>query len=335
MKQRWLCHVLIVPMMMLAGSLAGLSHAEPRKSVLVIESYHAGFQWDADYTRAIEDLLAESSDLIFVQLDTKRRPESEHAASAEQAWNRYLTLQPDLVILGDDNALKYLGQRLATTDTPVVYLGINNNPRNYFLNRPANISGVLERPLMKRSIVYMSTIMDQTLNKVLVLFDDGTTSNTIYNEVFSGGSGRSIGPVEVDVRLIGDYSAWQQAILTAPALGYDAIMVGLYQTIKSASGEHVPEQEVISWSSANTSRPLFGFWTFAVGPDKTIGGYVLDGYEQGRLAATMAKSALAGAPLPRLPQTSSEGRFVFSRSQLSKWQIELPQDIATQSTFVP
>ncbi|MEH6651793.1 MAG: hypothetical protein V7707_17370 [Motiliproteus sp.] len=334
MKPRWLSHLLVC-FMVLVGGLSDLSRAESRKSVLVIESYHTAYQWDADYTRAINDQLSGSTDLTFVQLDTKRRPPSEYVASAEKAWQHYLELQPDLVILGDDNALKYLGPRLADTDTPVVYLGINNNPRNYFQNRPSNISGVLERPLIKRSIVYMSSIMEQRFHKVLVLLDDGTTSKTVYAEVFGGESHRSIGLVDVDVRLIGDYREWQQAILTAPTLGYDAIMIGLYHTITDADGKHVSEQQVITWSSAQAQRPLFGFWSFVVGSDMAIGGYVLDGYEQGKLAAMMAKRVLAGEPLPLLPITSSEGQFVFSRSQLSKWQIDLPQDVANQSTFVP
>lgn len=334
MKQQRLYSVLVF-LIVWVGSLAQVSYAESRKSVLVIESYHSAYLWDADYTRALNDQLSELADLTFVQMDTKRTPPSEYAASAENAWQQYLQLQPDLVILGDDNALKYLGQRLTRTDTPVVYLGINNNPRHYFKNRPDNVSGVLERPLIKRSIVYMSSIMAKQLNNVLVLLDDGTTASTIFEEEFGGISQRAIGPVNVDVRLIGDYDEWQQAILTAPERGYDAIMVGLYHTITDTAGQHVPANEVITWSSSETQRPLFGFWSFVVGSDMAIGGYVLDGYEQGKLAAMMAKSALAGEPLPLLPVTSSEGQFVFSRTQLAKWQIELPQHIVEQSTFVP
>lgn len=315
--------------------LSGIGLAAEKKSVLVIESYHASYQWDADYTRAIRDVLGTTAELSFFQLNTKRLPLPMHARKVEQAWNQYVEIEPDLVILGDDNALKYLGPRFAKTDTPVIYLGINNNPRNYFSNRPNNITGVLERPLLKRSVIYVAEIMGRSLDKVLILFDNGTTSKTIFEEEFQGDSHRTIGPVDVHIKLIDEIDDWHDAILTAPEQGYDAVIMGLYHTIVTADGEHVPEQEVISWTSAQTRIPLFGYWQFSVGADMTIGGYVLDAYAQGKQAALMALKALKGERLVLMPQSSDEGQFVFSRSQLNKWNIDLPKKVVEQSTFLP
>lgn len=320
---------------LLLCSVSEMSLAEGRKSILVIKSYHPTYQWEVDYTRAIRDVLAETADLEFIQLDTKHRPLSEYDQRADLAWKAYLEIQPDLVILGDDNALKYLGQRFADTNTPVIYLGINSNPRNYFAKLPKNITGVLERPLLRRSIVHMREIMGDRLGKVLILFDDGTTSKALLREEFQGGRLRSVGPVNVHIRLIGDLKEWREAIITAPERGYDAIVVGLYHTIKTSNGEHVPEQEIISWSSANTTVPLFGFWKFAVGQDMTIGGLVLDSYAQGKIAATIARSVMDGEPTPAIPRSSGDGHFVFSRAQLAKWRIDLPENIVEKATFLP
>ncbi len=320
--------------MLLLYGWSVMSLAEGKKSVLVIESYHASYQWDADYTRALRDGLGATVDLKFVQLDTKRRPLSEYGQRVELAWQTYLHTQPDLVILGDDNALKYLGQRFAATDTPVIYLGINNNPRNYFTTLPNHITGVLERPLLRRSIVHLREIMGASLENVLILFDDGTTSRTVLQQEFQAGRLRSVGPVKVDIRLIGDLEEWREAIAGAPDQGYDAIIVGLYHTI-TTDGQHVPEQEIITWTSAHSALPLFAFWKFAVGPDMTIGGLVLDSYAQGKAAATLARNILAGNTAHTMPQTSGDGQFVFSRSQLARWRIELPQDIAEKSSFLP
>ena len=316
-------------------TVSGVSIAEDRKSVLVIESYHASYQWDVDYTRAIRDLLSQTIDLTFFQLDTKRRPLSDHGLRTEQAWDLYLKMNPDLVIIGDDNALNYLGRRFANTDTPVVYLGINNNPRNYLLSRPKNITGILERPLLRRSLIYLLEVMEGSLGKVLILFDDGTTSKTVFTEVFHGNNQLSVGPIDAHIKLISSVDEWRDTITTAPSLVYDAIVVGLYHTITTANGEHVPEKEIINWSSSNTAVPLFGYWKFSVGQDMTVGGFVLDGYSQGELAATMALNVLNGESISLMPQSSGEGQFVFSRSQLTKWGINLPEGIAEKSTFLP
>lgn len=312
-------------------------HTHQRKTVLVVQSYHATYKWDADYTRAINDIIGNSAELNFFQMNTKRLPKTEHSNRAEAAWNKYLQLSPDLVILGDDNALKLLGPRFAKTNTPVIYLGINNNPRNYFTAFPHNISGVVERPLMKRSILLLDQILGKTLKKVLILLDSGTTSQTILKETFKGEKTTKIGTVEVQVELIEYIEEWHKIVLDASTQGFDAVIIGLYHTITTPEGKHIPEQEVIEWTSANIKSPLFAFWEFSVGKDMAIGGFVLDGYTHGKLAASMALKVLTTNSHHNLPrvETSNQGQFVFSLSQLSKWNITLPPFLLEKAVLVP
>ena len=307
--------------------------SKPR--VLIIQSYHDGYDWQANYRRALEDRLGDTAELEFFALDSKRTQEPQYRARADQAWQHFQQHAFALVILADDNALRLLGGRFAGLPTPVVYLGINNNPRNYLEGRPANITGILERPLLRRSILHIHQLLDQQPRRVLVLFDHGTTAQTLLEEEFQGRQQRRFGPVSVDIRLIDRYDRWQQTLLSAQTEGYDAVVVGLYHTLLDANGIHVPDQQVIRWSSAQSPVPLFGFWKFAVGPQMTIGGLVLDGYAQGAQAAELGARILAGAPPPLLPLSSGEGRFVFSRTQLQRWQLELPAAIVEQAEILP
>jgi len=304
-------------------------------TVLVIESYHPEYAWDQQYSRALREQLAGVAELEFFAMDTKRLPTSEFARRADAAWVRYQALQPALVILADDNALRLLGRRFAATAVPVVYLGINQNPRLYFDQPPANISGVLERPFMRRSIAYLNLVMQRRLAKVLVLFDDSPTAQTVLQETFGGTTTQMIGSTVTQIRLIGSEAQWQQAIDAAPAQGFDLIVVGLYHTLRDADGAHVPEQRVLAWSAAHSRLPLFCFWAFSVGPGMTAGGLVLDGYEQGSAAATMARDILQGGKVPRLPLSGSGGVLTFSRSQLQHWGIVLPDRIAEQAQLLP
>ena len=50
----------------------------------------------------------------------------------------------------------------------------------------------------------------------------------------------------------------------------------------------------LKWISEHTPVPNFGFWDLASPPRGNIGGYVLDGYHHGELAANMALKILAG-----------------------------------------
>lgn len=304
------------------------------KKILVIESYHAEYPWDISYKKGIENKLGQDHELIYYQMDTKRLPASLYEERARLAFEVYEQTQPDLVMLGDDNALKFLGPRLAEKSTPVVFLGINNNPRDYNIANNVNITGILERPLMKRSIIYMTELIKPKMDKLLILFDSGITSKVSVKEMFQNRSSVNVAGVQVDLKLIGELSEWKKTVLSTRLKGYDAIIVGLYQTIVDENGKHVKAIDIINWTSKNTTVPPFGFWDFTVGPNKTIGGLVLFGQTQGEAAATLVRKIFDGTPPGKIaPVIGKKGRFYFSKSQLKKWNLTLPDKITAQADF--
>ncbi|SLM30267.1 ABC-type sugar transport system, ATPase component [Desulfamplus magnetovallimortis] len=304
-----------------------------KESILVIESYHAEYPWDASYIEGLKDILKDGYDLQYFEMDTKRLPASEYDKRAQMAWEKYLELKPSLVILGDDNALKYLGKKFSVTTTPVVYLGINNNPRYYDMARFDNITGVLERPLMKRSIKYIDDFFE--VKKVLILFDSGETSKVVHTEVFSGKERQIFGGIIADIKLIDNFGTWQKSVLEAKNQDYDAIIVGLYHTLVDDAGNHVDANKVLGWTSDNTPVPPFAFWDFTVGKGKAIGGYVLFGKAQGKKAGELALKMLADKNHGRIPpQTADNGQLYFSRSQLEKWGLTITGDMVSKTTFI-
>lgn len=304
-------------------------------TILLIESYHAGFEWDASYRAALQARLEPAYKLVSFEMDTKRLPPERHPAMADQAWALYLKLKPALVIVGDDAALSMLVTRLAATTTPVVYLGINNNPRNYF--DPAkvrNITGVLERPLIKRNVAQLRKILPQA-RRVLFLFDTSMTSTVILNEIFQGRTQQQIEGLSVDIKLIGDWGQWQAEVLAARGNGYDALYLGPYEAVRDGAKPPRGGVSMLRWSAEHAQVPLFSMWDFFVGADLATGGLVLDGREQGIEAASIALRILGGAaPSSIYPVTAQRGRFVFSRTQLERHHITLPPEIAVQSQLV-
>ena len=303
--------------------------------ILVIESYHAEYAWDAAYKRGLQRVLGDRYTLRFFQMNTKRLLPAEYATQADLAWQCYLKTQPQLVILGDDNALKYLGPRFLETETPTIYLGINNNPRAYLGRRAREITGVLERPLIKRSVPVIFQLVNEPLKKLLVMFDSGTTSKVSLSHLFQNKSQTRLENVEVHLRFIGDWDEWRQTVLSAKEDGYGAIVIGLYHTINDKSGQHVNEDEVLAWTSQHTPVPPFGFWDFSVGVNKTIGGLVLFGESQGTAAAGIALQILEDGKQPReiYPVIGDRGRYLFSRSGLERFKLTLPDFIRSQSSF--
>lgn len=182
--------------------------------ILVISSYHAEYLWDQSYNASLQTHLNGKHHISHFYMDTKRRPHDEFDLMAEQALAFYRQLKPDLVVLGDDNAINYLATEIASLGTPVVFLGMNENPRHKGLVGHPKITGVLERPLLKRNISEMSQLMGG-IKKALVLFDSSNVALTAIEDEFKTQTDLRVGQTRVNSQLIGDYSLWQEAVLNA------------------------------------------------------------------------------------------------------------------------
>ncbi|WAG12158.1 hypothetical protein NRZ32_03205 [Aeromonas dhakensis] len=292
--------------------------------ILVISSYHPEYLWDQSYNASLVANLKGEHHISHFYMDTKRRPAEEFDQIAERALAYYHQVKPDLVVLGDDNAINYLATSIASLGTPVVFLGMNENPRHKGLVGHPKITGVLERPLLKRNISEMSQLMGG-IKKALVLFDSSNVALTAIEDEFKTQTELRVGQTRVNSQLIGDYDLWQEAVLNARQNGYQAIFIGLYHTLIDEQGRHVDERQVLEWTSANSPVPLFCFWEFTVGKGKAIGGLVLDGHDQGAKAAELVNAILEGAqPKTLAPRAALRGEYVFSKSELARWQLTLP-----------
>ncbi len=300
-----------------------LSQVASAEELLIIESYHADYPWDQSYKEGIHSVIGDRYPLVNFEMDTKRLPKSAYAERAEAAWAYYQAVQPKLVFLGDDNALRLLGPRFAKTTTPVVYLGINNNPRHYGIQDAKNITGVLERPRLSDAIFLIERLIASEDLNVLVLLDSGVTSQVVQSEVFDGKNEKQISHGHVSLKRIDSWETWQSEVLQAKQNGYQAIIPGLFHTLTDATGRHIDSEVVIRWTSQHTPVPPFAFWDFAVGDDKTIGGIVLHGKQQGITAGKIALQILQGTPPATIyPQTGEKGTFLFNRLQLKKWNLD-------------
>ena len=85
--------------------------------ILVISSYHPEYLWDQSYNASLAANLKGDHHISHFYMDTKRRPAEEFDQIAEQALAYYRQVKPDLVVLGDDNAINYLASDIASLGT--------------------------------------------------------------------------------------------------------------------------------------------------------------------------------------------------------------------------
>ncbi len=126
--------------------LAVPATAQTGKKVLFIDSYHRGYEWSDGVEDGAEKVLRSAGVQVqFVRMDTKRH--------GDEKWKRQAGLEaraaiertkPDVVIVSDDNAVKYVLQAFyKDAALPFVFCGVNWDARPYALPY-RNTTGMVE-----------------------------------------------------------------------------------------------------------------------------------------------------------------------------------------------
>lgn len=130
-----------------AGKYAG-------KKILYIDSYHEGYAWSDGITNGIKEILKETGvELKVHRMDTKNNPSEDFKKQAGiQAKTVIEKFKPDVVILSDDNAVKYvLVEFYKNVSLPFVYNGLNWDSSIYGLPYK-NTAGMVEIALTNQLI---------------------------------------------------------------------------------------------------------------------------------------------------------------------------------------
>lgn len=305
------------------------------QKILVVDSYHKEYLWTADCRKGFEEFIDSQCEIIYLEMDTKRIPPVKFETRAYEIWKKIVQINPDLILTMDDNALKYLGEKCSSNGFPVVFMGINNNPRNYFTNNliPQNVTGILERPLLKRSLLSISSLISVKNSRILLMMDNGITSEAIIHTLLHDELVFEMPGFTVDTWLTGSYSSWQSKLLSVTREEYDAIIIANYAGLKDSLGNQIPLNIISDWTGRNTSVPVFAFWKYSVGKGKAIGGLLTDGYIQGKEAALLCNRVLLNNERPPKPVIPEEGTYLYSRYELERWEINLPQYILEVAEF--
>lgn len=303
------------------------------KTIVVIQSYHSGYQWDADYVAAIQSVLSADHDIHVLELDTKRLTKAEWPQKVADIQRSVASLQPDVAILGDDNAFSLMADYLLEREIPVVFLGVNGGPEQHpALNHPL-VTGVLERPFFGESIRHLRKVLRQN-ERFLILMDDSPTMRNAVNEFFGEKRNATLYGSELDIVLTNDKDTWLTAATEAHNQ-YDAIVVGTHHTIRDAAENYAQPVELLQEAYNRSQIPIFSFWDIFVGKRQGIGGFTISAHQEGLTAARLASLILNGMKPAQIPEMKSlSGHYVYSRSGMEHWNLKLSSLIASQSNFV-
>lgn len=304
-------------------------------TIFVVDSYHANYVWTSECRQGLESALDGQHRLIYAEMDTKRISPALFDQRAETIWKQLNAVKPDLVITMDDNALKYFGPRVSQLGIPVVFMGINQNPRQYFQQNklPNNVTGVLERLPLKQNVAILAQLSQAEKPKMLLLMDSGLTSHAILASLLGGQWHLTLDEVELNTMMVDRFEEWQKQTDVLADDGYHALLMASYAKLTDSAGHYVSEQQVLRWTNQNSQVPVFAFSRNEIGKGKAVGGPIHSAVTQGTNAAHIVNQILKTGEIPyvKIPIT---GDFLFSQHELLRWKIRLPHELSHNSEMV-
>jgi len=297
-----------------------------KEKIIIVHSYSADISWVQTISEGIKDIIGEDYLYEEVYMDTKNIAPSKFQAAADSALEKIKATQPRLVLVSDDNALKLVG-RYVDQSIPVVFGGINASLRDDYpwLYEVDNITGVLERPLIKRSLQEAVKVFGINTNKLLVMMDESQTAKHFFKVDLQSQEKFTILGAQVDVFRNASFDKWKERILTAKEQGYGLILLAGAFAVKDESGKGISAVDLAQWISEHSPVPPFTIHFQQIGKGKLIGGLQLSGNMMGTDMGKIAKEILETGITPRsiFPKTQNAGALYFSQAEIDRQGLTL------------
>ncbi len=294
--------------------------------IAIVHSYSPTMSWVINLGDGVKKVLGDKYEYEEIFMDTKRIDKSKFKEVAEATLNKLESIKPRLVIVSDDNALKLVG-RYIDAETPVVFAGINASLRDDYpwLFEKDNMTGILERPLIKRNLQETMEAFGLESKKILVLMDDSLTAQYFFKLDLDSKDTFSVMGAQVNVFKSGDFSDWQRKILSTKDDGYNLLLLAGAFALRDEKGNSISAIDVAKWISNNSPIPPFTTHLQQIGEGLLVGGLQLSGRIMGEDAAKIAKQILDNNIKPKsiFPQRQSAGDLKYSKAEIKKQGLTL------------
>jgi diguanylate cyclase (GGDEF)-like protein len=316
-------------MAVLAGMLILVFSSLPAfaaRQVFVLNSYHQGYKWTDDLMHGLEASLHQYDPEVLIHteyMDMKRNLDSAYLASLPEFMRlKYAFLRPDIVIAADDSAFFFMlehGARIFP-DTPAVFCGVNTTPLPHL---PSWMTGVGEFADLSGTLNLMRGLQPR-MREIMVISDKTKTGLGIAAEL------RKIAPADLPLKFL-DNLALPELTKQVRGIGPETGLLFLVY-FQDREGNTYGTTEAISAISEASPVPVFGAWDFLMGHG-LFGGFLTNGYEQGRIAGSMAGRIMSGEKPSEIPLSFDGGaRLTVDVRQMERFGIT-PRQLPEETRF--
>jgi len=306
-------------------------HAD--KNILILNSYHKGFQWTDNIVRGVEATFKDEGIDSHIQveyMDSKvvKYDRAYQEMLCELYRYKYGDKEFDVIITTDDNALDFVISHQEHEEVlqgvPVVFAGVNDLNAEAKVDRK-RVTGVLEISGFRGTLNLILDLHPNT-NKIVLIADRTPSGSYQYNQ---------LEPLLTDYINRGvSFSRWDDTLtmeqIEERMRGLWENTVAVFMTLyRDSTGRYVSLEEGVTRISQESKRPLYTFHAQVL-EYGTIGGKLLSGFHHGKKAAEMAVLILDGEKPEDIPIVdTTTAKYMFDYRQLKRYGIdfdELPED---------
>lgn len=296
-----------------------------KPQILVLFSYSSDFPTTEPFLAGLEAGFQGSDVIIHTEfMDTKRVYDQEYLSRFYQMFSYKLeNREPyDLVIVSDDNALKFIAEthKSLLGEVPILFMGVNSEELAYALKTCDHITGIIEKPSMTAQLELISELFPR-MDELIVLRDQTPTGVAEYKEFSQALEGfPEIQTRELRASLL-TFSQIEEELQTVQ--GNDVIF--LLSSFADREGSRRDFSEVMALLKQQVA-PVFSPYEFGIGQG-AFGGKVINYVFYGEETASRAKSILAGESIASFPILSGEeaNRYRFDYREMERFFINEEQ----------
>ncbi|MFH2059367.1 MAG: ATP-binding protein [Pseudomonadota bacterium] len=307
------------------------SWSQTKKRVLILHSYNQGNKWTDDENKGILEIMGATRPGFQIEIeymDTKKIADDYYFRQLFDIYTRkYKKIHFDVIISTDDNAFFFLlnYRDILFSGSPVVFCGVNFFKPSY-LSKVKGFTGVNEDADLKGAIDTALALHPKT--REMVLITDATETGQRISEYF-----KELIPLyhnKIAFSILDDMEMGQvQDIVSNLKPGALVLFTFFFRDQKGLFFDYYESNELIT---GKAKVPVYVAWDYSMG--HAVGGLMVSGIDQGRVAGNIAHRILKGESADSIPVVmESPNRHIFDYNQMTRFNIK-PSDLPQGSTII-
>lgn len=318
--ERFLVMLVLMTMLSITYSFAD----DELVDILLLNSYHDGYQWSNDTKQGVKDVFDKYTDdyhMRIEHMDTKNISTDAYMLELVELYKfKYDADEFDLIICADDNALKFLlkYRDYLFGNTPVFFCGVNTLSTHDFTGADY-FYGVVEKHSIAQT-VEMALTLNPELKNVYLVVDDSITGRATKRDAKAD---MEYMKECINFNIYEDKS-FNEIMEAVKTLNPNENMVIQSFYVVDKDGSTYPLEYTAEKLVKNSSAPVFGIFSFGFGQG-SVGGKFVEGYTQGDRVAKMVVGYLKDGVVEgeRFIVDESFNRYYFDYEMMQRFGFDM------------